>query len=227
AEAMNMHIDRSFVAVVPLGGRHVNHLWRLLSDLKIPYATLLDLDTGRAGGGWGRIKTVCSELIKNGADPKAIFGDELLPAGADASLDSFVGRKIDESLSEWVKNLRKFNVFFCAPLDIDWTMLSAFPEAYQHLETGNRGPVMTIDGKMAVLGDAGDPLPYGADDEDMFRWYRYLFLGRSKPNAHLRILSRLDNKAITANAPEELIALLEHVNANIFPKIAEVKTPSA
>ncbi|WP_312841738.1 ATP-dependent endonuclease [Sinorhizobium psoraleae] len=36
AEAMGLDIDRSFVAVVPLGGRHVNHLWRLLTDLDIP-----------------------------------------------------------------------------------------------------------------------------------------------------------------------------------------------
>ena len=42
AEALNLPIDRSFVAMVPLGGRHVNHLWRLLSDLAIPYATLLE-----------------------------------------------------------------------------------------------------------------------------------------------------------------------------------------
>jgi hypothetical protein len=55
AEVMNVPIDKSFVAVVPLGGRHVNHLWRLLTDLDIPFATLLDADTGRLGGGWGRV----------------------------------------------------------------------------------------------------------------------------------------------------------------------------
>ena len=31
AEAMGIHLDRSFVAMVPLGGRHVNHFWRLLN----------------------------------------------------------------------------------------------------------------------------------------------------------------------------------------------------
>ena len=70
AEAMGLPIDRSFVAVVPLGGRHVNHLWRLLNDLEIPHATLLDLDAGRAGGGWGRIKIACRELLANGRAPK-------------------------------------------------------------------------------------------------------------------------------------------------------------
>ena len=40
------------VCVVPLGGRHVNHFWRLLERLEIPYVTLLDLDSGRFQGGW-------------------------------------------------------------------------------------------------------------------------------------------------------------------------------
>ena len=66
AEALDLDVDRSFVAIVPLGGRHVNHLWRLLSDLEIPYATLLDLDWGRDGGGWGRIKTTCAQLLAVG-----------------------------------------------------------------------------------------------------------------------------------------------------------------
>ena len=56
----------SFVAIVPLGGRHVQHFWRLLKQLGIPYATLLDLDLGRKGGGFGRIKTAIEKLIERG-----------------------------------------------------------------------------------------------------------------------------------------------------------------
>ena len=47
ASASDLEIDESFVSVVPLGGRHVNHFWKLLKDLDIPHATLLDLDIGR------------------------------------------------------------------------------------------------------------------------------------------------------------------------------------
>jgi putative ATP-dependent endonuclease of OLD family len=54
AEAPDLLIDPAFVAIVPLGGRYVQHFWRLLSGFKIPYATLLDLDLGRQGGGFGR-----------------------------------------------------------------------------------------------------------------------------------------------------------------------------
>ncbi len=218
AEALGMNIDRSFVAVAPLGGRHVNHLWRLLSDLKIPHATLLDLDVGRAGGGWGRIKTACSELINSGVSAAEVFGDELLPAGVDATLDSLTNREVDQSLVEWVRRLTRFSVFFSAPLDIDWSMLRAFPDAYRKLYPNARGPNMTIDAEAAVLGASSNSASYNADDSDMFRWYRYLFLGRSKPNTHLSVLSDLDNATLAANLPRSLRELLEHVNTQIFPE---------
>ena len=56
ASALNLDIDSSFVCIVPLGGRHVNHFWRLLTALEIPFATLLDLDAGRPTGGWAQNK---------------------------------------------------------------------------------------------------------------------------------------------------------------------------
>lgn len=51
AEARGVPLDPSFVPVVPLGGRYVSHFWRLLTDLGIPHATLLDFDLGRTHGG--------------------------------------------------------------------------------------------------------------------------------------------------------------------------------
>lgn len=48
-ESSGTPLDSLFVSVVPLGGRHVNHFWRLLHGLKIPYVTLLDLDREKEG----------------------------------------------------------------------------------------------------------------------------------------------------------------------------------
>ena len=56
--------DDMSISVVPLGGRHVNHFWRLLHDLGIPQVTLLDLDLGRHQGGWGRVKYAIQQLLK-------------------------------------------------------------------------------------------------------------------------------------------------------------------
>jgi putative ATP-dependent endonuclease of OLD family len=49
ARALGQSFDQTFVSVVPLGGRHVNHFWRLLNDLKIAHITLLDFDRERRG----------------------------------------------------------------------------------------------------------------------------------------------------------------------------------
>ncbi len=69
-EAKNGSLDVGGISVVPLGGRHVNHFWRLLNDLQIPHITLLDLDRERDGGGWERIKYALKQLIVNGVNKK-------------------------------------------------------------------------------------------------------------------------------------------------------------
>lgn len=215
AEALGLPIDRSFVAMVPLGGRHVNHLWRLLSDLAIPYATLLDLDWGRDGGGWGRIKTTYEQLLAVGRSSMEVFGAELGPAEITARLTALGARDpYDANLRASIDALRRFGVFFSAPLDLDFSMLSAFMAAYQRLEPGMRGP-RPGDARSAVLGDEGRPEFYDATFDAAFLWYRYLFLGRGKPSTHVRVLAWLDAETLGAGIPEELRALLDCVIAAV------------
>jgi putative ATP-dependent endonuclease of the OLD family len=219
AEAMGLDIDRSFVAVVPLGGRHVNHLWRLLTDLDIPYATLLDLDWGRDGGGWGRIKTTCTQLLEIGVPPQAIFGQHLNAAGPAANLAAFDTLLAENTadMTTWINWLRQFHVFFSAPLDLDYSMLRAFPAAYQLAEPGRQGPSPLGDPRTAVLGESGRGNLYAADQDQLLRWYRYLFLGRGKPSTHVRVLSGQTPQALAAGAPEELRALLTSIAARLAP----------
>lgn len=218
AEAMGFDIDRSFVAVVPLGGRHVNHLWRLLADLDIPHATLLDLDWGRDGGGWGRIKSACAQLLEIGVAPQALFAQPN-PAGPAANLAAFDGHAPEDfaGITGWAVFLRQFNVFFCTPLDLDYSMLRAFPAAYQLVEPGRLGPSQQGDPRNAVLGEHGKAAFYPADQDTLLRWYRYLFLGRGKPSTHVRVLSGQASDVLAAGAPEELRALLTSIAARLAP----------
>jgi hypothetical protein len=225
AEALDLPIDQSFVAVVPLGGRHVNHLWRLLTDLEIPYATLLDLDWGRYRGGWGRIKTICEQLLAVGHTPKEVFGEALALKGTPANLKAFDSYKAEDfSIIEgWTNWLRQFGVFFCTPLDLDYTMLLAFFDAYKSLEPGMRGP-KGGDPRAFVLGEDGLPALYPADHDEPLRWYRYLFLGRGKPSTHMRVLGGLGTDILKAEIPEELQALLDFVAKGLSAvAAAEVK----
>ncbi len=217
AEAHGLAIDRSFVAIVPIGGRHINHLWRLLSDLEIPHATLLDLDLGRVSGGWGRIATACQELIANGVLPSAIFGQAIEKDRIAAALSSLGQRSPDDKidLEAWVGKMREFGVFFSDPLDLDYSMLKAFPEAYKVILPGLQGPSDRGEPRAAVLGADGREDLYGSEDDDDMRWYRYLFLGRSKPSTHLRVLSGLERARLRDGTPAALRALIDRIAAEI------------
>lgn len=218
ADTLGLDIDRSFVAVVPLGGRHVNHLWRLLVDLDIPHATLLDLDYGRDGGGWGRIKTTCAQLMENGVLPSQLFTPPN-PAGPAADLAAFDGYAPEGwlDIQSWARGLRQFNVFFSEPLDLDYSMLSALPTHYAIVEPGRTGPSSAGDPRSSVLGEKGLAGAYDAGHDQRLRWYRYLFLGRGKPSTHIRVLSGIDPAALASAAPEELKALLNSVSARLNP----------
>ena len=75
--AKGVMVDEAAITITPLGGRHINHFWRLLSGLQIPYITLLDLDVARFGGGWGRIKYVATEMKKHRPSDLYMTDDEL------------------------------------------------------------------------------------------------------------------------------------------------------
>lgn len=203
AEAADLLIDPSFVAIVPLGGRHVNHFWRLLNDLKIPYATLLDFDLGRAGGGWGRIKYCCEQLKKiDELDDDNYKVCKTIPAKG--------GSTSDETLQSWLDLLKNKNVFFSSPLDIDLLMLDAFPDEYRELDRGEKGPAGdSVDAKAAALKVNGDPDTYGDEWDDDFLWYRYLFLGRGKADSHLRAMSVAESAALVEGTPDVIKQLFD------------------
>ncbi|WP_420640235.1 ATP-dependent nuclease [Candidatus Poriferisocius sp.] len=201
AEAAGTMIDQSFVAVVPLGGRHVSHFWRLLAGLGIPFATLLDLDLGRHGGGDDRLRTACRELEALGID--ALEGlEEFESINQIQDLDDSQRKRVLESLEE-------HGVFYCTPLDLDMMMLKAFPEAYKFIEDVQSGP-RDSPAREAVLGVVGDQQLYDGWDDEL-RWYRYLFLGRSKPSTHIRALQRLDPATLAEGTPPPIDAVISRV----------------
>lgn len=223
AEALDLLIDPAFVAIVPLGGRHVQHFWRLLSHLGIPYATLLDLDLGRAGGGFGRVKTTIKNLIEVGVSKAKLLklgdGSQL----SDDQLEAMhTWQDSDEltNLKGWVDCLKPHGVYFSAPLDLDLVMLKAFPDAYDAIIPQGGGPKMEVDkAAEAVLGTAGPGLTLykGAfkDYPDLLPAYRYHFLTRSKPATHLAALTHIKTKALRDDMPAVLKEILQHIAKNL------------
>lgn len=227
AEAKGVPLDPSFVPIVPLGGRYVSHFWRLLTDLDIPYATLLDFDLGRAHGGANMIRTVVAALKQVGHDltqnPFVVNGKINLD-----DLDTLTdGDSLDNSKSkDWLQALMFENVFFSCPIDLDFAMLRAFPKAYQHPNPGGQGPRITPDAiaekKKVVLKTNGNPDLYIENKwDDAFAWYPYLFLSRSKPETHLAALSRITDENLVRYTPWRLRSLIDHVKKVLFPKLGE------
>ena len=214
AQARDVVLDPSFIAMVPLGGRHTNHFWKLLADLQIPFATLLDLDYGRHDAGPGRLRDACRRLAANGADVFAGLDDFDGP-------DDLTDAMTISQMTAVMRHLRQFGVFFCWPLDLDMTMLRQFWDAYTDLEHGERGP-QDSDAAEAVLGSAdgagsywnpADPEKRARRQEEL-RWYRYLFLGRGKPGTHLRALTKV-NPSDLRNGPETVLALVDYIKARL------------
>ena len=145
-EAINGNVDVGGISVVPLGGRHVNHFWRLLNDLQIPHITLLDLDREREGGGWGRIKYVLKQLLANGFDKKVLLKTDgsVMP---DNELEEMSKWDVSDTktMQHWIDSLERYNVFFSAPLDIDFMMLEQMETEYKKILGEAEGPRIEVD----------------------------------------------------------------------------------
>jgi putative ATP-dependent endonuclease of OLD family len=216
AEAKGLLIDPAFVAIVPLGGRHVTHFWKLLTELGIPHATLLDLDLGRHGGGYGRVKTALEQLIANGAPREQLLklnDDTVMTPENFAQMHTWDNSK---NLKGWVEYLETKNVYFSVPLDLDLAMLKAFPGAYEATIPVNGGPKMTVEkASEIVLGTAGPGLKMyeGArkDYPALFPAYRYHFMTNSKPATHLAALTHIGEDDLKSDMPPVLSKLVEHI----------------
>ena len=112
--------------------------------MEIPYITLLDLDKERYGGGWGRIKYVLKQLMNNGYSKEKLL-NTTKGVLSDEQFENMNNWEIDDKvMAGWIKRLEKYNVFFSAPLDIDFLMLENFCEEYKKILVGSEGPKLMI-----------------------------------------------------------------------------------
>lgn len=199
-------VDESAVTIAPLGGRHVNHFWRLLSALQIPYLTLLDLDVARYQGGWGRIKYVNDQLGEYQPKTK-LPADHGIPKWN--STEAFV-RNFDNYLEE----LEKRGVYFSSPMDLDFALLLAYPDAYSVEEEVPDEPTIK-----AVLGKSHhDSSQYSKGELKLYGTYYQRFKLGSKPAAHIDALAQLSDEELLDEMPESLGRLADAV----ISKLAEL-----
>lgn len=215
AEALGISLDPSFVAFVPIGGRHAQHLWKLIVGLNIPCLTLLDFDLGRHNAGMGRVKNALGWLAEAGStiDPSIDIPENV--ALTPGMVDS------------WMKWLRSYGVFYSTYLDLDMMMVQAFPDAYQPTKNFDATKIEPAKLARAVFGESGPGITdlqrigVSYTDKELFT-YKNLFKSRSKPASHYEALASLESKTIQDNCPEPLRALIEAANSILSPS-----TPAA
>lgn len=222
--AYGCDLDAELISVVPLGGRHVNHFWRLLTDLDVPFITLIDLDLERNTGGWQRVKYICEELIERGTLTKEQLGTSGTPIDLEMmgklSLETAEQKKVFEG---WVTFLKQFDVYFSAPLDIDFLMLQSYFDKYKEtIIAPNRGPNIPIEvdalnkriseaTTQTLKSETAIGMNYTASEKERFIWYSYFFLGRSKPVTHFEFLSSISDGDLRKGLPPVLEELVQAV----------------
>lgn len=230
-ELENGKADRFSASITPLGGRHVNHFWRLFKDLNIPYLTLLDIDSEREGGGWHRIKYAMEQLLQNGTQIEEFKKDDGNSLTQE-ELDAFSSKDLAQCNAEmeyWISFLEKFGVFFSRPLDLDFMMLESFTEHYKNSVLSGYGPNLpdkttnrdeydkriksAIRSCLKKAGGNGDT--YSQDQKELMVWYQYFFLNRGKPTTHISALSKIPDTELKSNMPIVFKSLLKYLQEKL------------
>ncbi|WP_324825756.1 ATP-dependent nuclease [Brevibacillus laterosporus] len=228
-----IYADDEGISIVPLGGRYVNHMWKLLNQLSIPHITLLDLDRERDGGGWGRIKYAIKQLLANERDENqllTVYRNKKPYQYKKEEIDEFHKRtlepqKVNQIDKLWIPRLKdeKYNVFFSTPLDLDFSMMEAFPYAYKDtVPLGPRFPdkinnpeeyeAKIQKGIQATLkSEKSTGYTYTANQHELMVWYNTLFLGRGKPSTHIEALLKISDDELRSNCPQSLKELVARI----------------
>lgn len=204
--AKGIPVDESAITIAPLGGRHVNHFWRLLSALQIPYVTLLDLDVARYAAGWGRIKYVNDQFAQY--EPEKLLPKEWkISPWNDDDIPVRTHHFFDGGESDIFVALKERSVFFSFPMDLDFAMLLAYPNAYQVVKEDPDAQTIK-----AVLGKSHhNSTQYTAEELKLFGTYHQSFKLGSKPAAHLEALAKLTDEQLLIGMPRSLNDLADAV----------------
>lgn len=231
-ETKKVDFDDNIITFVPLGHRFVNHIWKLLNILNIPYITLLDLDVERNGGGWGRIKYIIEQLVK--ADKVKLIDIKYEKGGNLTSEDLSVLHKRKyknnslNNIKKWVNYLENHGVYYSQPLDLDFLMLEHYTDKYKESIPNGGGPQIPdkatdqakFDSKLegaihaTLKSEEAEALTYTEEQKELMIWYNYHFIGRGKPTTHITALSKMTD--------EELLADMPPVFEKMFEKIKEL-----
>ena len=126
---------------------------------------------------------------------------------ADKVLKSAAGKA-------WLQRLEDNSVYFSAPLDLDFKMLTQFGEAYgvteEMLEDPDEDTISAVLGKKHEGEDQ-----YSADHQKVFGEYHALFQLGSKPVQHLKAMAAFDEATLKTKTPQRIARLIADVKQKL------------
>lgn len=209
AKACGVELDPSFVAFAPLGGRHVNHFWRLLTGLGIPMLTLLDFDMGRNKAGPLRLKYAHDQLRKIGVNEKPVW------VKGDPKKASYWKGLKKGGVQQWRTWMEAHGVFFSYPLDLDMLMLRSYPDGYEVSDFEVPEDLSNV--SKSVFGDHGAGLvayedtvfaSFHPSSQELVA-YDALFKKRGKPGSHLAAFAELSAQELKDKCPAQMRRLIQ------------------
>lgn len=231
---MNVDFDDNMITFAPLGHRFVNHIWKLLKALHIPFVTILDLDIEREGGGWGRVKYALKQLLQIGIKKKILLklaDDSIMSDERLNKMHTWKVEKDDKTLKGWVDYLKKYNIFYSKPLDLDFLMLTNYPEFYKKSIPKGGGPRIPdkdeepkeFEEKVnsavqsTLKSEKATGETYSDEEKEFMIWYNYHFLGRGKPATHIQVLSSMTDKEIKDRLPRIFKEIFDQISSILNP----------
>ncbi|MTI18570.1 hypothetical protein E1162_15095 [Rhodobacteraceae bacterium RKSG542] len=206
-----LELDPAFVAFVPLGGRHVNHFWKLLEALQIPYVTLLDWDLGRYQAGAYRLKYAVNQLYAIGREREGIADPR--------TFDQVCNPATPKTFNDWWQFVNTQDVFYSIQLDLDMMMITAFEEQYlQIADLQELGEV--ADYEKSVFGKGGRgvaeyPPEAVPPTAQQLAIYDKLFKKGSKPVSHIEAIELVSDADLRAGCPTTLRDLFSRCCAKL------------
>lgn len=195
--------------------------------------------TERDGGGWGRIKYVLKQLLKNGRDREQLLSTTS-GTMSDEELEemSSCDNSKTDVMQRWLERLEQYNVFFSAPLDIDFLMLENMGDNYKETLDKKEGPRVNVakgesveqvyirdiensglsypeyaervkkDIGLTLKDHGGSGATYTPEQQKLMVWYVYFFLNRGKPSTHIAALSTISTVMPNGSIPPVLKRLI-------------------
>lgn len=127
--------------------------------------------------------------------------------------DSNQGILLDDD--GWIDRLEDLGVFFSTPLDLDFMMMKAYPDAYKVADDERIPPDPST--LKAVLGKSHDTVEGQYEDGELefFDAYHTRFKVGSKPTWHIRAMANLDDEDLLATLPSVLDRLFDLIETKL------------